>query len=263
MARSAADLALELHVLAGPDDLWDGIGYKLELPPPRHDVISDFRVLVVDEHPLCPTAESVRAAVENLTDRLATAGCKVSRTSRTMPDMVRSTRNYVELLSAFMAADLTPEQRARYEAAGSALSPDNLSLEAAWTRGATMTHAAWIQTVRIREGLRVRLQALFREIDVVLCPAMPTPAFKQDHAPMLARRLDIDGKQVPYDDQIVWAAVATSTGLPATVAPIGHSESGLPISVQTIGGYLQDHTTIAFAGLIEHAFGGFMPPLEL
>jgi amidase len=67
MARSAADLALELQVLAGPDDLWDGIGYKLELSPPRHDAISDFRVLVVDEHPLCPTAESVRAALENLT----------------------------------------------------------------------------------------------------------------------------------------------------------------------------------------------------
>jgi amidase len=33
MARGAADLALELQVLAGPDELWDGIGYKLELPP--------------------------------------------------------------------------------------------------------------------------------------------------------------------------------------------------------------------------------------
>jgi amidase len=249
-----------LRVLAGPDDLWDGVGYKLELPPPRHDAISEFRVLVVDEHPLCPTAESVRAALENLTGQLTTAGCKVSRTSRNMPDMTRGTRNYVELLSAFLTADVTPEQRARYHAASSALSPDNLSLEAAWTRGATMTHAAWIQTARIREGLRIRWQALFREFDVVLCPAMPTPAFRQDHSPMLARRLDVDGKQVPYDNQIVWAAIATSTGLPATVAPIGRSESGLPIGVQIIGGYLQDHTTIAFAGLIEHAFGGFTPP---
>ena len=32
MARSAADLALELGVLAGPDELADGIGYKLALP---------------------------------------------------------------------------------------------------------------------------------------------------------------------------------------------------------------------------------------
>ena len=50
------------------------------------------------------------------------------------------------------------------------------------------------------------------------------------------------------------------TGLPATAAPIGRSESGLPIGVQIIGGYLEDRTTMAFAGLIEHEFGGFVPP---
>jgi amidase len=80
---------------------------------------------------------------------------------------------------------------------------------------------------------------------------------------MFGRRLDIDGKPVPYDNQIVWATVATSAGLPATVAPIGHSDSGLPIGVQIIGGYLEDHTTIGFAGLIEQAFGGFTPPPPL
>jgi amidase len=80
---------------------------------------------------------------------------------------------------------------------------------------------------------------------------------------MFARRLDIDGKHVSYGDQVVWAAVATSTGLPATVAPIGRSDDGLPIGVQIIGGYLEDHTTITFAGLIERAFGGFTPPPRL
>jgi hypothetical protein len=52
MARSAADLALELEVLAGPDELMEGVGYKLELPPPRHEKLADFRVLVIDTHPL-------------------------------------------------------------------------------------------------------------------------------------------------------------------------------------------------------------------
>ena len=66
-------------------------------------------------------------------------------------------------------------------------------------------------------------------------------------------QLDIDGSKVPYYDQIVWASMATLTGLPATVAPIGRTENGLPIGVQIIGGYLEDRTTIAFAGLIERA----------
>ena len=42
MARSAADLALELAVLAGPDELSEGIGYKLALPPPRHEQARRF-----------------------------------------------------------------------------------------------------------------------------------------------------------------------------------------------------------------------------
>jgi amidase len=30
--------------------------------------------------------------------------------------------------------------------------------------------------------------------------------------------------------------------------------------VQIIGGYLEDHTTIEFAELIEREYGGFVPP---
>jgi amidase len=259
MARSAADLALELDVLAGPDELWNGIGYKLALPPPRRDKLADFRVLVIDSHPLCPTAASVKAALGGLADRLGKAGCTVQRSNSQMPDLARTTRNYYELLLSFFTADLSPDDRLKVEAAASALSPDNLSLDAARLRGLTMSHSAWIQTSRIRGGLRARWQALFQDIDVVICPPMPTPAFPQDHSPRLAREIDIDGKKVPYGDQIVWAAVATSTGLPATVAPIAH-DGDLPIGVQIVGGYLDDRTTIAFAGLIEREFGGFTPP---
>jgi amidase len=260
MARSAADLALELQVLAGPDEEWDGIGYKLALPPPRHDKIGDYRVLVLDKHPLCPTADSVRTAVDALADRLGDQGCTVLRGHPDLPDLARTTRNYCELLAANFATDLTPDVRLRYEAAAAALSPDNLSITAAWLRGAVMTQAAWVNTTRIRTGLRARWQALFRDIDVLLCPPMPTPAFPQDHSPHRTRRMMIDGHDVDYDDQVIWCAPATPIGLPATVAPIAHSPEGLPIGVQIVGGYLSDLTTIAFAGHIEQAFGGFVPP---
>ena len=149
------------------------------------------------------------------------------------------------------------------EAAASALPPDDLSLAAAGLRGATMSHAAWLQVSRIRNALRARWQSLFRDVDVILCPPMPTTAFPHDHSPQRTRQLDVDGRKVRYNDQVVWAAVATLVGLPATVAPIGHDSNGLPMGVQIIGGYLEDRTTIAFAALIERAFGGFAPPPDL
>jgi len=263
MARSAADLALELDVLAGPDEMWDGIGYRLALPEPRHAALADYRVLVLDVHPLCLTAGSIAAALDGLSERLANLGCSVTRRHPGMPNLARTTRDYAELLAAFFGADLPAEESLRLGAAARALPPENLSLPAAELRGFTMSHPAWIGTSRIRDGLRARWQALFREVDIILCPPMPTTAFPHDHSPRRVRQLDIDGAKVPYDNQLAWPAIATLVGLPATVAPIGLSEAGLPIGVQIIGGYLEDRTTIAFAGLLERTFGGFTPPPNL
>ena len=61
---------------------------------------------------------------------------------------------------------------------------------------------------------------------------------------------------------MAWAGIATLNRLPAMTMPNGQSESGLPIGVQIIGGYLENRSTIAFAGFIEHEFGGFtLPPI--
>jgi amidase len=48
--------------------------------------------------------------------------------------------------------------------------------------------------------------------------------------------------------------------LPATAVPAGLSKAGLPMGVQVIGGWMQDLTTLRFAGLLEREFGGFLPP---
>ena len=223
MARSAADLALELAVVAGPDELTEGIGYKLALPPPRHDKLADFRVLVIDTHPLCPTAASISAALDGLADRLAKLGCRSCAPARNCPtwrarhaDLRRAA---VGLLQRRSVARRPAARRGR---ARKALSPDDQSLAAARLRGLTMSHAEWIRTSRIRGGLRARWQALFEDVDVVLCPPMPTVGLPaRPLAATWARQLDIDGRKVSYDDQIAWAGIATSNGLPATTMPIG------------------------------------------
>ena len=137
---------------------------------------------------------------------------------------------------------------------------DDDSIAACRRRGFTLSHSEWILATRRRFALTGQWRALFRDMDIILCPAMPTPAFPHDHVPVDERVLDIDGHAVAYGDQIAWATIAILNGLPATTLPIGHSPEGLPIGVQIIGGYLEDRTTIAFAGLIEREFGGFTPP---
>ncbi|MGA3000581.1 MAG: amidase [Acetobacteraceae bacterium] len=263
MARSAADLALEFDVLAGPDELLDGIGYRLALPPARRTTLQECRVLLLNAHPLFPTASSVAGALDRLAERLGKAGCTVLRTSPSLPDLARSTRLYLELLNAVFSVGLSTATRETISRGVAGLPSGDESLQAYRLHGLSISHPDWVRANHVRDFLRQLWQKLFRDVDVLLCPPMPTPAFPHDHSFRATRLLDIDGKQVSYNDQIVWASVATLFGLPATVAPIDHSESGLPIGVQIIGGYLQDRTTIAFAGLIEREFGGFVAPPAL
>jgi len=99
-----------------------------------------------------------------------------------------------------------------------------------------------------------------RDFDVIICPPAATPAFHHDpSSPQEARTMAIDGKEFPYLYQLVWAELATTCGLPATVIPIGVREN-LPIGVQIIGPEFEDRTPLAFARAIEREFGGFAPP---
>jgi len=46
----------------------------LALPAARGEDLKSFRVLVIDEHPLLPTAGTVRGALDRLSQRLVKSG---------------------------------------------------------------------------------------------------------------------------------------------------------------------------------------------
>lgn len=265
MARSAADLALALDVIAGPDETRDGIGYRLALPAPRHDELKNFRILVIDTHPLMPTGEAVRSAIGRLAERLERSGARVASASTSLPDLAESARLYMKLLNGARSPRLTPAALAEAQGLAAALAPDDRSLEAERARGWGMLHREWLAADAARLQLQQKWYELFREFDAVIYPAATVPAFPQDQSePFDARQLDIDGKLYPYADAcFIWADPASTCGLPATAVPIERTASGLPVGVQIIGPYLEDRTPIALAGLIEREFGGFVPPPSL
>jgi amidase len=260
MARSAADLALALDVLAGPDEP-QAAAYRLALRPPRHQDLKAYRVLAVDTHPLLPTASSVRTGLDRLAGRLASAGARVERASPLLPDLAAIARTYTLLLLSVLGAGFPPERYRRIEAAVAAIPAEDQSLDTLRGRGVVLSHRDWITADRARGAIARQWAELFRQWDVVLAPVIATPAFPHDHSTdRRARRLQIDGADHIYDDQVVWASLATLTGLPAAVAPIGRSDAGLPIGVQIIGPFLEDRTPVHVAGLIERELGGFVPP---
>ncbi|NEB42605.1 amidase [Streptomyces sp. SID14515] len=261
MARSARDLALLLDVMAGPDPLTYGVAHEVALPPARHERLGDFRVLVLDEHPYLPTGAAVRAGVGRVADALADGGARVERHSPLLPDLAEAATLYTQLLFSGSVASFPVESYELLRARAAGLSADDPSLDAARLRAMVFSHHDWMAVNTLRELHRHAWRQFFADFDAVVCPITPTPAFPHDHHPdPMARRIDIDGVEVPYFDQLVWAGLATMPGLPSTAVPTGRSPEGLPVGVQIIGPMFEDRTPLRLAELLERRIGGFQMP---
>ncbi|MFW0790617.1 amidase [Gordonia sp. CPCC 205333] len=261
MARTARDLSLLLDVMAGPDPLTYGVAHQLKMPIPRHDRLDQFRILVLDEHPLIPTSSAVRVAVGNVAETLIAGGARVERHSSLLPDLTDAAALYMQLLFSGSVARFPVATYDELRDRAAELADDDRSLGAAQLRGMALSHGDWLVVNQRREAHRAQWRRLFDDFDAVLCPVTPTTAFVHDHRPdLLNRRIDVDGAEYPYFDQLVWAGLATMPGLPATVLPAGQSVSGLPVGVQLIGPIFEDRSTLRLAELLEDALGGFRNP---
>jgi len=257
MGRSAADLALGLELLAGPDEN-DATAWRLALPPPRALRLADARVGVWLDDALGPVDAEVRDVLQNAVDAIAKTGAGIDEKTRAL-DSAEQHRIYAQLLNAAMGAGSPPEVLARADAVAPTIPKSEDSFGVNALRGLALRHRDWLGLNERRTRLRAQWAQYFRDHDVLLCPIMPTAAFPHDQRGMNERTLRINGKEEPYF-QLFWAGHAVNAYLPATVAPAGRTRSGLPVGIQIIGPYLEDRTPIAFAAQLADVLGGFTPP---
>ncbi|WP_326836498.1 amidase [Amycolatopsis rhabdoformis] len=261
MARTASDLALVLDLLLPPDPVASGGVTSVRLPPARHAELSDHRVLVLEDHPLIPTSAGVRAGIRRVTEAFTRAGASVAFESPLLPDPVEAARTFVLLFDSVVGASHPAPVYEQLRERAADLAPDDHSLAAEHLRGTAISHRDWIAVDAVRQRHRQAWRRLFEEFDVVVCPPMPTPAFPHDHSePQWGRRISVDGVDHAYPGQLVWAGIASMPGLPATIAPVGLTEDGLPTGVQLLGPAFEDRTPIHVAELLEAELGGFRAP---
>ena len=262
LARCAGDLTLALDVLAGPDDA-QATGYRLALPAARHARLEDFRVLVLEQHPLLPLSSEVGAAMQLFAGQLRSTGATVADSSPLLPDLTHIAETFEWLLMALLGANYPDVVYASRLDRAARLPAEDQSPGARRQRALVSSHRDWMRAQRARLAISHQWRQLFREWDVVVCPVLPTTAFPHDDAPIDQRTIDVDGQRIPYGLQALWSGLASLSGLPATVMPIGLSRSGLPVGVQIIGAYLEDRTPLTFAQLAEREFGGYRSPTGL
>jgi amidase len=259
LARSARDLHIALNLIAGPDP--DDHAATITLPPPRATSLAGLRVAVWAEQPGQATSQETTALITELAGFLAKSGAQVDTSARPDFDVTKAYHLFLQLLDSALSGRLPPQVLEQRLAAKAALSDDDESANAVMLRATGITHGAWLTLHDRRTRIRLAWSAFFRDWDVLLCPVVATPAFPLDpDSDMAGRTLQVDGHTIPYADQLFWPGIIGGFHLPATVAPLGLSQSGLPIGVQIAGPIYGDLQTLAVATLLEQSWRGFEPP---
>jgi amidase len=228
LARSADDLELALGVLTTPGNM-DESDNRPELLPPRRQQFKDYRVAVwfTDSYPAAEIDADVLATLKKTVKKLRGAGLDIDEEARPDIDLWKDGQIWLEIYNQMMAGALP--------------------LDEMFVERQKKQQAMWAE--------------FFERYDILIAPVSPTVAFPHDHkGTLLSRSLEVNGQEKPMLNNMAWTYMAVVSGLPATVAPVGLSDSGLPVGIQIIGARFEDRTTIAFARGLSELIGGFIAP---
>lgn len=266
MARSARDLETLLTVIAGPRPQ-QARSWQLAMEPATLDSLSQARVGLWFEDPVCPVDHELSNGYRRLSDTLAERGTLVTPLHHPLLSLKRIMPVYFNLLGSLLSVDMSSQQKRRLKLFALAEKPlrkmgPMTHGMAEFARGTSQEHGRWIQWNETREKMREQIEEVFRDVDVILAPVNPVTAIRHDQRdPQYRRQIRVNGETRPYHDQFCWIALATLLGLPATSVPIGVTREGLPYNVQVIGAPGRDLTTLAFARLLEEeGLAGFQVP---
>lgn len=213
MARTADDVEAALGVMADHP-----------LAPARLREPGQWRALLLTGHPLAKVQASITGAMDAMGQRLSRAGWTIDRDSDLMPDLVRQSAGYQDMLNIAMSRQLP-------------VPPGK--------QPPTLEH--WLHLHDEQARIQRQWRRLFERYDAVFAPTTGMTAFPHDPTPLGQRRLDIDGEDTAFLYQFNFPGLATFPMLPATSFPIGKDADGLPIGIQAIADLYADRTAIAAA----------------
>ena len=263
LARDAQDLATALELMAGPIAPENAV-FTARLPPPRAQRLDGYRVGVWLEDPACEVDGEVRKRLDAAVTVVQKAGAKVTVGAPAGLTLAEVYDLYFFLMAALVGGGLPRKQYDQARFWGALMkrfdkAPANTL--PGFGYAATRSHREWLGAHERREKLRGRLEAWFRDFDILLMPVTSTVAIKHDTAGTPYKRtIEVNGRPLPYANQFMWIALATLCGLPATSAPVGGTPSGMPVGIQIVSAYGQDLSTIDFARRLAEHVGGYVAP---
>ena len=267
--KTVKDVALMLRCMAGRDPL-DSTSAEVPVPNYLEHVgrpVTGLKIGVPAEYFGEGLDAQVRAAVEAAIQELAKAGCEI------VPISLRHTEyaipTYYVIATAEASSNLARYDGVRYGVrasdgktlaemyrrtrdAGLGTEVKRRIMLGTYALSAGYYDAYYLKAQRVRSLLARDFDQAFANVDAIVTPTTPTPAFK------LGEKTD-DPLAMYLAD--IYTVTANLAGIPGVSVPCGKSKEGLPIGVQIFGKYFDEPTVLRVAHVVEHAMADVANPL--
>ena len=258
-ARTVEDAALMLGAIAGHDPL-DSTSFKAEIPDYRAGLKQrrPWRLGIPKEYFGAGLDPAVGAAVEKAIAFYKSQGCEIKEVS--LPHTQYCLDTYYIIATAEASSNLARFDGIRYghRAKGAKDVVDLYAQSRAEGFGAEVKRriilgtyvlssgyydAYYLRAQKVRTLIRQDFLNAYREVDALLTPTSPMPAFKlgEKSDPLALYLCDI------------YTIGVNLAGLPALSVPCGFTPGGLPIGLQLIGQPFREADLLAMAHTYEQA----------
>lgn len=259
LTKNVKDAATLLAVLAGHDEM-DATSsdrpvadYVGSLAKP----VEGLRIGVPEEYFGEGLDEEIRSAIDSVLAGLKTAGCVIKPVS--LPHTKYAIPTYYVIATAEASSNLSRFDGVRFglrdsdaktlsamfrktRDAGFGAEVKRRILLGTYALSAGYYDAFYRKAQQVRTLLTRDFLAAFHEVDVLVTPVTPTPAFK------LGEKTD-DPVQMYLED--IYSVAASLAGICGVSVPCGETKGGLPIGVQVLGKHFDEGTMLRIAQAIE------------
>lgn len=235
MARTVADCALLLSVIAGPDERdRNSLPAAAELAPDAPPLpLPEFRLAWCPNFGGLPADPEMLRICEAAVRGYERAGIPVDEIAIDLPDTAAAFDVLFKGLFGAQVIDALPRWRDRMD-------PDFVAFIEA---GAKLSAYELAKTNPVRAALWEALRKVFERHPFLLLPV----------AGALPHRLDGDGAgaRAPVTERLGFVYPFNLTGQPAASIPCGWTEAGLPVGIQLVGRRFQDRAVLQVAARCE------------
>lgn len=271
LGRSVDDVAALLGVISGRDDR-DSTSVDIDVPDFLAESRADegpWKVGLPREYFGDGLDPEIRAAAEKAIKFYRDRGCEIREVS--LPHTEYAVATYYIIATAEASSNLARYDGVRYghrsteakdgidlyfqsRAEGFGQEVKRRIILGTYVLSSGYYDAFYLRAQKVRTLLRNDFVDAFKEVDVLLTPTSPVPAFKKGERTS-------DPLQMYLAD--IYTISANLAGLPGLSLPCGFTSAGLPIGLQILGRPFEESKILAAGRLFEkaHSFADQHPEL--